>query len=367
MHDRWEKTSAKAKIPLGREFLNNGRNKDARKVLQKCLDADSEMPEAHILMGRLEVKEGRIAKAQGHFETALQSDDTSDEAYYWLGVITERQEEYQNAADLYAKAYEIQPDEIKYIRSCAGMYVALGEDDRAMELLTSANSRLASSFELKVVTADLAQRMGDTIRAIDLYREALMIEPRDTDVIAALGYCYIEEKEWQSASQIFEQLLDDSNGASRQAYLNLLAMCSVNSGNYGKAVKYYDELSVERRDDPVVWLKMGQAALGAKAANRAIECADRALRMKPGYAEAYALKGCALYVKKRYEESIRVFKNIRRDKSLGALAWMMTGRCYEKLSIFEKAEKAYDMARELNPDSKLLSSIGDSGDSLPWQ
>ena len=62
---------------------------------------------------------------------------------------------------------------------------------------------------------------------------------------------------------------------------------------------------------------------------------------------------------KSYSEAIETFAKLIADKSLGNFALLMTGRCYQKAGDSDLAEKAYAAAGRQDPDSKLLSIIGD--------
>ena len=99
------------------------------------------------------------------------------------------------------------------------------------------------------------------------------------------------------------------------------------------------------------------AALGADAPDRALVCARRALALKPAWPEAIALQGCARYANNDYYGAIKIFKKITTDKKNEAFAWLMIGRCYQRLGQSEPAQKAYEKAANLNPEGKLITLL----------
>ena len=196
------------------------------------------------------------------------------------------------------------------------------------------------------------------------------MDSSDESVSESLGYCYIFEDRWKEAAEIFNELALKSEGQAqvdndsealvsrRKLYLKMAAYCSMNSGQYGKAVSSYGKLAVEQRDDAEMWLKMGQAALGSGMSNRALTCGHRALNIRGGFADAIALVGCAKYMSGDYTGSLESFKQIIDDQANGSLAWLMMARCYERLNQPEKTAGAYSRALEINPDSQLGGYLG---------
>ncbi len=367
MHDKWDKTSAGAKVPMARGFYEAGRTRDARKILDECLAADPEMPEANLLMGKLNFTEGLFSQAQECFAVVVRVDEKSDEALYWLGLISGKENNLNESLEYYTQALSLKPVNIKYVLAVADAHVALGDMSAALDMLKQNNRSITRSLEIKVAIADILQQMGKTSKAIGMYKQALLISKNDADVIAALGYCYVAQEQWDQATEMFEKLVDNSKGPQRTEQMELLARCSMNGGQYGKALGYYDQLSVDQRDNSEVWLRMGQAALGANAAKRAIACANKAYSLKPGSTDAVLLKGCGQYLSDDYKGAVSTFLKVVGDKKMGGFAWMMTGRCYQQMNLNDNAQKAYDNARRLDPDSKLVSIVtGGGGEFGAW-
>jgi len=354
---QWEKNATEAKIPIAWNLFENGRIDEARQTLQECLDVDAENPQAHLLMGRIHFSQGRLAQARRSFSLATEFDSSSDKAWYWLGRLAQHNDKLTDALSCYYKAMSLKPADVDYITAAAKTYAAQKQYSKAITLLEQKFRLLPSQTDLKVTAADIMLSAGRTTEAIDMYKEAMLLEPGDLDIIESLGYCYIMNQQWGYAGRMFEELADKSTGERKKVYLRLLGTCSINNSEYGKAFSCYDELSVVERDNANLWLQMGQAALGADAPNRAIACAERALRLKPGWADAVALMGCAHYMNADYHKAIKTFGKIISNNDLGGFAWLMTGRCYQQLGEFSPAQKAYGKSAGMNPASELLVTL----------
>ena len=354
---RWEKTTAKAKVPAARGLFENGRIDDAEKTLQQCLEINPEVAEAHLLMGRIHFVRGNLTQALDSLRLAVKLDNKLDKAWYLLAAVSQQNNQPQKAIEYYSKAMALKPANVDYITAVAETYAAQGRHNKALGLLKDKARLFPRRPELKVATADVLNRLGKTQDAIAMYNQALLLKLGDRDITEALAYCYIMDKQWTNAAKMLEELVAESVDTQKEAYLQLLAVCSMNEREYGKAITYYDRLSVTHRDDAELWLQMGQAALGVAAPNRTYACAARALALRPAWPDAIALKACAQYLSADYAAAIKTFKRITSNERIGAFAWTMTGRCYQQLGQTVRARRAYEKAAHLNPESELLSLL----------
>ena len=355
-HSRWEKTTAKAKMPVAKELFASERYEEAQATLAECIRVSPDMPDAHLLMGKVLYAQGEVIDAASSFATTVKLDDDSDEAWYMLGLIAQ-QRDVNQARKYFRMALEVRPTRTDYIIAFARTYAQLGEQQKAVDLLSQKSVQIPGSAELYIAQADILMEMGNLDEAIKVYDRSMLVSGSNTETMAALGYCYVMANRWSEAGRMFEDLAANSTGDTRTSYLKLLAMCSMNGAEYGKAVDYYDQLSLNDRDNADLWLKMGHAALGAEAPNRAATCAVRALDLRPAWPEAIALKGCTHYLKRDYNAAIRTFRKITSDGKVGPFAWMMTARSYQQLGQRARADKAYENARHLDPDSEMLAFL----------
>ena len=308
---KWEKTSARAKVSVARDLFTNGRIDEAAKTVSKCLSVDPENPHAHLLMGEIHLEQTRFEKAKKSLRAAVELDESLDRAWFCLASIQQQENQLEEARQGYEKALRLKPTSADYAIALAEIDIARGLYQDALDMLTAKTRMFPSNFALKVETADVLSRMARTKDAINLYNQALLLKPNDEIVTEALGYCYITDQQWGKAVEMFEMLHNNVIKADQTStYLDILAMCSMNAGQYGKAVKYYDRLSLEQRDNPQIWLQMGQAALGMDAPKRALACAARAIALEPGSPDAIALQGCALYLNNDYNNAIKTFEKI---------------------------------------------------------
>lgn len=364
--ERWEKSSAAAKLATVENLIERGQIADAQKTLQKCLDADPDLAAAHFQMGRVHLIENRNAEARSSFERAIELDGSLDAAWFHLGVVFSLDGDNEQALNAYQKAMDLKPAGTEYIAAIAELYMNTERTDQARELLEDKLRRQPRSRELLVCMAELSQHVGELDKSAGYYEQAMVVNPKDQQVLEALGYCYAARKDWVSATRTFERLLNlVTEDFRKETVLETLALCAFNAGRYGQALSCYDKLSVIRRDDAEVWLNMAQAALGADLAGRADYAARKALQLKPSWEEAYAVLGSAQYLQSDFEGALTSFNHVCDDDQMGAFAWFMTGRCYARLGQTANAEAAYQKAGSDGANSSLLRRfLNEKSDAL---
>lgn len=373
VQERWNKTGGQMKLTVAEQQVDNGDYEQAAKTIQQCLSDDPDDPRAHLLYGRLLLADGSRSEAVEQFKLALKNDKGLYEAWYWLGVAAEETRDYRGAYVYYTQALTLKPTNVDYILAASDALVARNKTTEALELLSQKMAVLPRDVSLKVATADLVLRQGNTERAIKLYEQAAL-SADDADIAESLGYCYMLAGQWEAAAEVFEKLAaqykEDStlqknrkmaspDQQRRQLFLRLVGICTMNCKQYGRAVSCYSQLAVGERKNAELWLQMGQAALGAGATSRALMCAQKALALRPGYADAIALLGSAQYVGRDYTAAAESFEKIATDKDSAGFSWFMRARCYEQLGQKSRAEEAYKKALDINPRIELIAYLVD--------
>jgi tetratricopeptide (TPR) repeat protein len=356
MVSHWEKSTAQAKLPAAEAMIDRGELGEAKTLLNKCLAAAPELPQVHLLVGRIHFIEGRTENACQSFLKAVELDSQFDKGWYYLGSLAVLDNNYPLAMEHYQKALQLQPGHTEYIISVSELYIEMGQHALAREILEAGLSKQPGSLDLMLEMARLYQRSGEEARASEVYEQAQLIHGNVPQILEPSGYGYMAQGQWARAAEKFELLqeLNQQNPEHHQVTLRSLAVCSFNAENFGRALACYDTLSGIYRDDPEIWLGMAQSALGLGDTTRAIRCAEKTLQLEPSRAKAYAVLGSAQYMKGDYERSLAAFSKITGHEDYAAIAWFMSGRCYRQTGQIVQAEKAFEKAEQLNPDNELI-------------
>ena len=355
MVQNWGKSSVQSSAAAIGTMLDRGEIEEAKKALVKCVQAAPDDPKVNFLLARVHLAEGRTNAAQFCLEKTVEADAEMDEAWFALGLIAQEQGNNLRAGECFQKAVQLQPLRVEYILALSHLYLNEGQTEEARQLIEEKRKQLPYNEDLLLTAAELSRRSGDSERAVILYKEALWKQGDNTRVLEALGLCLMDRQEWKQAAEVFEKLyrlLEDAR--QQESILHWLGYCSLQGGQYGQALKWYDRLSVLRREDPQVWLEMGQAALGADLPDRAAYCGQKALQIQPDLMEAEVVVACSLYLKKNYTDAIPLFQKICRDSKWEAFGWWMSGLCYQHLGQNALARGAFEKASRLSPESPLI-------------
>jgi tetratricopeptide (TPR) repeat protein len=356
--ERWDKVSAQIKFTLAQQLYDNGDYEQAEKTVRQCLHADSKIAPAHLLLGKLLLANSSVDSAMSEFQRTVAIDPNLDEGWYLLGVSAQQQRDQNSACEYYKKAMSLNPANADYVLAVADIQVANDDFAQAEALLCQKMAAIPRDVPLKVAAADLMCRNGKNDRAIELYEQALLMTEDNEHIAEALGYCCMFSGRWKQAADIFYELVRKcQNEQQKRLYLAAAALCSMECGQYDTAVRCYRELQTEQRDNAAVWTKMGQAALGAGAVDRALRCGREALALRPDYADALILLGCAQYAGGEYVQAVKAFEKITPDNDNGGFLWIMRARCYEHLGQMEKAEDAREKASKMDPQGELADFL----------
>ena len=348
--ERWDKISAQIKFTLAQQLYDNGNYERAENTVRQCLDADPQIAPAHLLLGKLLLAKDDVDDAVGELQRTVDIDPKLDEAWYLLGVSAQQQRDQAKAFECYEKAMSLKPANVDYALAVAELQVARDNCEQAQALLSDKMAAMPQDISLKIAAADLMCRLGKEDQAIKLYEQAMLMTSDNDDIAEALGYCYMFSDKWKQAADIFYELVRQcQNEQEKKLYLEVAALCSMECGQYDTAVRCYHQLQTEERDNAAIWTKMGQAALGAGAVDRALRCGREALALRPDYADALTLVGCAQYARGDYAQALKAFEKITPDHDNGGFLWVMRARCCERLGQINRAKEARKKASEMDP------------------
>ncbi len=357
--NQWEESTALAQLPIIAGQIEQGRLKQAKESLNKCLQALPESAQAHYLSGRIHEIEGRYDKARQAYQKAVELDPQIAAAWHSLGSLAVLKKDNPLALECYQKAYQLEPLKTEYLLSLSDLYMETQQPDKAEAILKDGLAQQPRNLELILTLAGLCRQRGDTDQAVVLYRQGLLLHGKDPQILEPCGYLYISLERWTEAEEMFKPLVDSypKDSDSYALALRALALCSFNAGRYAQAMNHYDKLSVLCRDDADIWLKMAQSALGSDNPQRAGQCAEKALRLQPAWPAAYAVLGSAQYLQNQYDKAVSSFSHVTDDGALAGYAWFMTGRCYQKLGQTIQANAAFEKSERINPSSDLVTTF----------
>ena len=354
---RWDKNSAQVKLRVAQEQFESQQYDNALKLANECIAIDGQIADAYVLVGKIALAKSQFDVAYLNFAKALEMDENLDSVWYLLGWVAENQKDFAKANDCYQKALKINKDNIDYVAAITRIYVNQGDYDISREFLEKNIKRHIDDVSLKIAAANIEMQTGNYDKAINYYRQAVLLSGGDRNILESLGYCCIAAERWTDAADIFKSLAESADQNQKAECGKILAVCRMNSGNYAEAASEYDRMSTEQRNDPQFWLELGYANLGNNSAIAALACSKRALKIEPAMIEALNLQAAAQYLTGDYKACIVTCENVLRSESQSSFAWMLSGKCYEKLGRSDKANFAYEQSLKIKPGNQGVMKL----------
>jgi tetratricopeptide (TPR) repeat protein len=354
MKAKWQKTACEMKLSAAMEQFDSGQYEQAEAVAKECIHPDLNLPDAHLLLGKVGIAKGDFSGAKSSLETYVNLKQSSDEGWFLLALACEHLKDNASALKWYQKALELSPENIDYAIAVGSMYVAQNEFAEAEKFYQQQIAANPANTDLKIAAAQMYLAEGQNDKAVGLYEQAHLLVPENNEMLEALGSCCILAADWQKAGEVHKQLYQRcTDRAARNRYMKIMAYCATNAGDYSLAMKYYSLLTAQDENNASLWISMGQAALGADLTRQALICSRKALALAPDMAEAYLLSGAANYKNGSYSQAVDDFHKAAVDPVCVNFAWLMSARCYEKMGYVAQAKAAYEKASQFSSDSEL--------------
>ncbi|PTK60688.1 hypothetical protein BUZ61_01010 [Staphylococcus nepalensis] len=214
-----------------------------------------------------------------------------DDALFILGETLYNYGLMPQGLEVFRTLYHKYPDESELLIYFIEGLIAEDQTDEALEYL----STVELSTERLMLEADLYQQLNMLEVSIDKLVEAIDIEPNDPIIHFALAELLYFDGQYLRASSEYETVLE--TGEYQINNINLfsrLADCSLQSGNYGDAIKMFDEINEDEMDSEI-YFKKAIAYEKNDLTQEAIKLVQTLLSKDPDFLQGY------FYLQQLYE------------------------------------------------------------------
>ncbi|MCZ6829874.1 MAG: tetratricopeptide repeat protein [Gammaproteobacteria bacterium] len=299
-------------------LMSVGHNDDARVELMLLLE-ETGSASALRALGFLEMDGGRFEEAGARFSRLLSTGEYTYDAFFYLGLIAERMEDYQRAMRAYARV-NMGISAIAAQARLAHLINRLGEGEKALQHLDQFGAQNPGfRVDMMVARAELLGEMGRYPEALDLYKEVLELRPADEGT----GYA--------------------------------MAFMLESSGDLRSSIKQLRSFVRKRRTDPLALNALGYTLVAntdrLKEAGRYI---NKAVRLAPVNAAIIDSKGWLHFKTGEYKlalEYLREAYALDNDPEIAA----HLGEVLWEMGEQTEAQKFWFQALAVNPDSDALT------------
>jgi tetratricopeptide (TPR) repeat protein len=247
--------------------IGRGDTEAATRTLERILESDPMIIDAHQLMGQVASMNDRFEEAVSHFQDALQLDHNHKASLYGLATAYHRLGRDEDAMVGYERLLEISPRDVKAALPLTDLYEEAGRIDDAADVLAAIceqpepppvllnrlgelrvlqgrgkegqvlfEQAIASKPELGKPYYNLAvisEEAGDIRRAVELYESAIERGPKNYQAQFNLGRLYGQMGNGERQKELWEDAIESNPDFARGYYY--LAKLHMDQGDLARA------------------------------------------------------------------------------------------------------------------------------------
>lgn len=263
------------------------------------------------------------------------------------------------AAKLFRKAIELNPDDADAHFNLGVCLKAMGDSSGALSSFLRALSVNQHHVHALNAAAQIYMAGGDLNRAEQLLRQAVRIDAGNVPVLCSFGTVLQKMGQHTEAVDVFSKALE-INAANSQAHSGY-ALVLRDLGRHEESIKRAQEGVDLGPKDPGLWNNLGTCHLAAGDQLEAIECFNRAIRLKPGFldaiknlAKAHSDYGIRWEADKRFlDRSVEIYKQVL-TRHPSATAHSNLALALERAGQTAEAEHHHRQAVSLDPSNSNL-------------
>ncbi|MDC3205786.1 tetratricopeptide repeat protein, partial [Paracoccaceae bacterium] len=230
------------------------------------------------------------------------------------------------------------------------------EELKLEQALKLANKKLKDGLreDAKKIYQDILQKFPKNKRALNGVKKLTGItlnrsdmEEPPGDQLKSLVNLYTK-KQYREASNKGSQLLEQFPNSIN--IYNIIGAANKGLGKLENAVEAYNKALSIKPDYADAYYNMGNALKEQGKLDEAIEAYTKAISLKPDYADAYYNMGIALREQGKLEEAMQAYTEVLSLKPDYAEAYYSMGNTLQEQGKIDKAIEAYDKALFIKPD-----------------
>lgn len=225
----------------------------------------------------------------------------------------------------------------------------IGYEQEAMININQAIKINPEDFASYEILGDYFRDTRNYKAAIENYKKVLLINKLRKDIYEKLAVLYIQNGEKNKAMDVFNRAIAVDKGfvSIYQEVKNAL----IEKEESAELEKFYDIVLPVSSKDAAHYYSLGYNYLRLNKYDKAIIGFQKALKLKPDYADAYFNLGNCQTKKKDYDAALVSFQKSLKYKPNNALTYFTIGYAQYRKGIYSEAIKSFQKVLEINPSS----------------
>ncbi|HEY4328899.1 MAG TPA: tetratricopeptide repeat protein [Phycisphaerae bacterium] len=376
----WENAQLGIMFQVAEQEYKTGELDKCRESLKSALAAGGKSEPIQVLAAKVEMEGGSLDDAVTHLKKAIGIKPGDPEPYYLMGVVYQRTQKFEEAADYYDQASEKNATDSRYILAAAEMKISLGHLDEAKQYIEDRIGNFEQSAALRVALAKVATLKGDAAGAAKYYRDATMLMPEDRNLRFAYASALFDAGKYSDTSKILEDLRNDpplettmkdgkaksdemkqadaeTAASAKSQLLMMLGEAYVNLKRPLDARDCFQEVVRAHPNSVSAYISLGKTCLLTNELNITTATAQKVLRLEPDNVDAMILIAVVQQKDKRWDEALDTLSQAAKLRPSDTTVICMQGICWLQMGKKDAAETFFTRAVAMNPADTWANSL----------
>ena len=341
----------------GRIFQQRKMYAEAKNLYEKALVGNPSDPNIYLHLGRIYWNERNLANAERIFRLMAHNFPTSYAAHFFNGKVLADQGKYDEAIAAFNRSLELEPSLEETRFELIDIYRKRNMRDdvvKTYESILDYNSEnIKASFELAVYYREIGKEKNGMPLLINLGSRS-----QNENAILTHAYeNYIETKQYETATWIFEGML---KGAPRSSELHYLAGVTYDGLKRAeKALTHLKQVHSTSRFYANAVVHRAVLLHDMGDIDQAIDIILQALETDSGNVDYFLYLGSFYEESERYDEAVEVLEKGLAIDSENARIYFRLGVIYDKIGRRDDAIELMEKVILIEPDNaKALNYLG---------
>lgn len=294
-------------------LYREGKHAETNNSVDQLIKIYGEDTQLMLIKGAAQFSLQELNGAIQTYNSILQTDPLSVEAYSNIGAVFRKKGDLDKAIESYKKALSINPNHINTLLNMGNSYQESGEFSIAIDCYKKIVKLDAAHIEAYKALGIAYLKHGYTELSVKFFKIVHDLDPLDEEIYSNLGLSYFKLGEINQAIDCFRKHIE-TNPYSAETWNNLgsaekergelveAATC------YERAIEIDNNLIEAHSNLGLVYEDIGQV-------NEAIKSYDTSLRLNPKNAEVTINLAKLLYLCGRYDEAKQLFVKMNTSEA----------------------------------------------------
>jgi tetratricopeptide (TPR) repeat protein len=318
-------------------FLMVGAFSKAKQQLILLLQEHPGRIELELLQAKTHTLLTEFRDAQRMYESILGRLPEHEEAMFHLSLVYAAQQDYSNALRMLKRMERVSEQLSLVYLYQARIYLEMGDEDKAMDVLSEAIRHEVEHPEIFLLLAVLKENRGKIPESIPLYEEYSQLRPEDLDVIKKRVDLYVGQGMLEKAMPLLTELyrIEPTNFKVGLK----IALIHIENNQLDLAKSVLEELAAKTQGTEVVSYYLGVVC----QMKQDLLCSERAYggitKDSPYYSESVLQRAFIFIGLKQYQRAIDVIRKSKQEGLYTDNHVLVLSAAYELDGRFEPATR----------------------------